>query len=523
MRVLAILLLASVAVADEVKGRVTQVVADAIYVDLGSSHGVAAGDPGEILRVGQRIADVEVVTASGTQARLSILRSTRRPQVGDTVVLRVRAGRADDPESEAKRPPEERPFEPLLERQKKRAEPTAERNILHGRVTVQQIVQSDREGDLDYALSLLSSDGMFDRIAGSRWSLRWSANLHYRTGDAFEGSELEGEQLIVFDLAFARPVAGGGFVRFGRFLPRTLQSAGYFDGADAEFAVGANTRLGGAIGFKPTRFDLAPSLDEPAALVYASYRAGKRDDAYASGSYGLLASAWEGEFDRAALLIEQIAELGTARLDATATIDFDVGAAQFRSGTRLTQLDAFLSWRITRKMTLRGGADRWERLDNAAERERLPVLDPLLYEDGFWRSWVGAVFVLPWRLRLDLEYARIDSDSGPTTNPWRATLEHFGSSGGNVSLTVYGLESFEGDGYGGLLNGNLPLGGGKWLLQGAVGFRYLDVSGEEFDVTDVRFNVDYFTGGWQISGGLQWLGGTALDSLLFDVRVDYRF
>ncbi len=524
-----LLLLAVPAAGEEVSGKVTQVVADALYVDIGSAQGLGPGDGGEIRRVGARIADVAVVTASGSQARLSIIRSTRRPVVGDTVVMRVRAAKPDEAETEAeaKRPPDERPFEPLLERQKRRAKPTSERNILHGRVSFQQLVQMDREGDLDFSISLLSSDGMLDRIAAGPWSMRWSANLYYRTGEAFENSELDGEQLIVFNLAFARPLEGGGFFRAGRFLPRTLNSAGYLDGADIEVAVGDNSRLGAALGFKPTRFDLTPSLDEPTGLVYLSHRAGTRGGAFASGSYGLLASGWKGEFDRAALLLEQVAELGKARLDATATIDFDVGGTEFRTGTRLTQLNAYLSWRISRAVTLRAGADHWERLDTAAERAQFNIVDPLLFDDGFWRSWLGAVFVLPGRLRLDLEYASINSDTGPTTTPWRVTLEHFdpfGIRGGNVSFTVYSLESFTGDGYGGRLNMHFPLAGGRWMFRAAAGFRYLEVADVEFDVTDVRLNVDYLPGGkWQISGGVQWLGGTALDSLLVDFRVDYRF
>jgi len=499
-----LLLLAVPAAGEEVSGKVTQVVADALYVDIGSAQGLAPGDGGEIRRVGARIADVAVVTVSGSQARLSIIRSTRRPVVGDDVVMRVRAAKPGDTETEAeaKRPPDERPFEPLLERQKRRAKPTSERNILHGRVSFQQLVQMDREGDLDFSISLLSSDGMLDRIAAGPWSMRWSANLYYRTGEAFENSDLDGEQLIVFNLAFARPLEGGGFLRVGRFLPRTLNSAGYLDGADIEVAVGDNSRLGAALGFKPTRFDLTPSADEPTGLVYLSHRAGTRGGAFASGSYGLLASAWKGEFDRTALLLEQVAELGKARLDATATIDFDVGGTEFRTGTRLTQLNAYLSWRISRAVTLRAGADHWERLDTAAQRAQFDIVDPLLFDDGFWRSWLGAVFVLPGRLRLDLE----------------------GIRGGNVSFTVYNLESFTGDGYGGRVNMHFPLAGGRWMFRAAAGFRYLEVADVEFDVTDVRLNVDYLPGGkWQISGGVQWLGGTALDSLLIDFRVDYRF
>jgi len=522
-----LLLLAATVTAEEVRGKVTQVIADAVYVDVGSSQGLAAGDVGEIRRVDARIADVEAVTVSGSQARLSILRSTRRPVVGDEVVLRTRGTKKADSEEDAKRPPDERPFEPLLERQKRRAEATPEENIFHGRVSFTELVQSDREGDLSYAISQLSSDGMLDRIAGSRWSLRWSGNLYYRTGEAFEDSRLDGSQLIVFDFAFARPVGDGGFFRFGRFLPRTLSSAGYLDGADLEVPVGENVRLGAALGFKPTRLDLSPSLDEPTGLVYTSYRAGRRSEAYASGSYGVLVSAWEGNLDRTALLLEQIAELGKLRLDATATIDFDAGGAEFRDGTNLTQFDVFLSWRVTRAVTLRTGADHWERLDTAAEREQLSIVDPLLFDDGYWRSWIGAVFVLPARLRLDLEYAQINSDTGPTTTPWRATLEHydpFGILGGNVSLTIYSLEGFDSDGYGGLFNLNFPLSGGRWLIRAGAGFRYLDVATESFDVTDVRLHVDYVPNSrWQISGGVQWLGGTVLDSLLVEFRVDFRF
>jgi len=527
--ILLLLLAAAPAFADEVRGRVTQVIAGAAYVDVGADDGVAEGDAGEIRRAGARIADVEVVTVAGSQARLSVLRFTRAPAVGDEVVLRTKgaAAAASDGETEAKKPPEERPFEPLLERQKKRAEPTTERDILHGRLSVQQLFQVDNESDLDYSISEFSADGTYDRIAGSRWALRWSGNLYYRTGAAFDDSDLDGAELVVFDLSLAHPLGDGGFVRFGRFLPRTLTSAGYFDGADAEVALGRNVRIGGAVGFKPDRVDLAPSGDEPEALVYASVRGGRRESAYWSGSYGVFASAWKGELDRAALLIEQVAELGRLRLDATATIDFDVGSSLFESGTRLTQLDAYLTWRVARWLTLRGGADHWERLDTAAERDRYDIVDALLFGDPFWRSWVGAVLVLPARLRLDMEYAQIESEQGPTTNPWQVTLEHydpFGVPGASVSVTVYGLEGFDGDGYGGLFNAHTPLGGGIWFLSASAGFRAFDEAGTDFEITDVRLSIDYNPSrSWQLHGGVQWLGGTAVDSFLVDLRVDFRF
>ena len=51
-----------------------------------------------------------------------------------------------------------------------------------------------------------------------------------------------------------------------------------------------------------------------------------------------------------------------------------------------------------------------------------------------------------------------------------------------------------------------------------------DGADQTFDVTNVSVNLDYLAGGgWQVSGGVQWFGGTALDSLLFEFRLDYRF
>jgi len=523
-----VIILAASATAEELRGKVTQVVAGAIYIDVGSARGLASGDAGEVRRAGTRVADVAVITVSGSQARLSISRSTRRPVLGDEVVLFTQSKKkAESAKQDAKRPTEEEPFQPLLERQKLRAKPVAKRNIFHGRVSFQQLVQIDNEGDFDYSTSLLSSDGMFDRIGGSPWSLNWAGNLYYRTGDAFEGTELEGDQLILFGLSFARPLADGGFLRFGRFLPRAMSGAGYLDGAAIETSVGQNTNLGAAFGFKPTRLDLSATTDEPTGLVYASYAAGTRGDAYSSGSYGVLVSGWESRLDRTALLLEQVVERGKARLDATATVDFDVGGAEFHEGVRLTRMDAVFSWRHSRATTFRAGADRWERLDTAAERAQFEALGPLLFDSAFWRPWVGAVFVLPAHYRLDLEYAQIHGDDGSTTAPWRATLEKFdpfGIAGANMSFTVYNLEGLTGDGYGGLMNTSFPFAAGTWTLGASAGFRLLDTNDQELDVTDVRLSVDHLLGsGWQLSGGVHWVNGTAVDSLLLEFRVDYRF
>jgi hypothetical protein len=525
-----VLLAALAAAQEQVNCRVAYVAQDAVYVDAGSAAGLQAGDLGVIRHGGVEIAAVEVVSTTKSQARVRLVRKTREPEAGDPAVFKVRDREPAPAEPKAKakaEPAGEEPFVPLLEHQKLKTE-TSERNIFHGRISLSQLFQLDNEGGMDYSTTILGTHGMLDRIGGSPWSLRWSGNLSYRTGPAFDESALEGGRLDLYDFSFLRKLQNSGYVRLGRLVPRAIQAAGYLDGALYEQPLGAKTRLGGALGFKPTRDELQPTADEPTAIVYGAFEAGERGGFRYSGTTALLVSTFSGDLDRTALLFDQFLETGkTFRINATAEVDFDTGASLFHEGTRLTRLDVFSTWQALKPLAIKAGLDHYERLDTAAERDMLGLVNAALFADGFWRYWAGAAISMPARTRLDLEYAVIDSESGPTTKHWRGSLAHydpFGLSGGAVTLTVYNLESFDGDGVGGLLDANLPITGGKWFVRPALGFRAFDVAQGSFDVTDVRLQLEYIPGAaWSLRLGLSYLTGTAVDSFLVEFGASYRW
>lgn len=505
---------------------VTQVTADGFYADAGSERGLQGGDTAVVLRDGREVARAEVMAVAGASARFRLLSGA--VEEGDRVRVRVRAAPVPEavPAPKPEKPAAPEAFVPLLERQNKRLAGEGRANLFHGRLSLAQLFHADNEGDLDYWTTILYADGSLDRIGGGPWALRWSGNLSARGGEAFEGSTLEGARLDLYELSLGRRLEKGGFLKLGRFLPNALPAAGYFDGVHAESAPGRGLRFGGILGLKPTRDELDVSADEPTAVLYTTLEAGERARSHYSGTLGVLGSLWEGDPDRAALLIDQSYEAGTRfYLNSSLEVDFDVGGAEFRTGTRLTRGDAQATFRVGRSLSLRAGFDHWEQLDTRAERDALGVADPALFDSGFWRYWGGFGQELPGKLRLDAEVASIHPE--PEDPLWRVTLtrrDPFGANGGYASLTAYNLEGASGDGIGGLFGAYVPLGRGRWSVFGSAGFRSIDDSGTSFDVTDVDLRLEYRpTPRWDLHVGAQHSFGEGLDSTLLEVGLGYRW
>ncbi len=514
---------------EDVHGSVAYVAADAVYIDVGSENGLQPGDLGTVLRSGREIATIEVVSTTKRQARVRMLKQDEAPVAGDRVILKVRRSAPEpDPLEGEPRPGPEVPkeFEPLLQRQLRMAEIEEPRNLFHGRVAITQLVRVDGHGS-DYATTLLSTNGSLDRIDGTPWAFRWGGTFSYRAGEAFSGSALEGGRADVYDFQFRRRLGEDGVFQVGRFVPRAMASAGYFDGLGAEVSVGDWLRVGGAAGLKPTRDDLALSADEPTGLLYLTHATGDDQEVQVSGTLGLLGSAYDGSFDRLAVLVEEFVTSGDLRANATAEIDFDVDNRAFRDGIRLTRLDAYASWAINQPVTVRVGIDHHERLDTGAERAAFGAVDASLYKDGFWRYWAGLRLSLPGRVQLDAEVGAIEGRHGYRTTNWRATLSHsdmLGLRGSTTSLTVYNLEGLDGDGIGGILEGFVPLTGGKLYVRPGLGFRNFRQSERPFEVTDLHLHLDYnVSEAWELRAGATYLTGVALDSLLIEVGAAFRW
>ena len=323
-------------------------------------------------------------------------------------------------------------------------------NIFHGRLRLREVFQLDPKSHLDYSRTRLGSDGSLERIDGTPWTLDWSGDLSYRDGRAFSRSrDYREPRLDVYRLSLRRKFDDGGFLRLGRFLPPELPGAGYIDGVQKEQVLSRNFRFGLLAGLKPTRFELDISAKEPTGVVYGTAEAGKPQDLYYSGTLGVLGSAYEGKFDRFALLLDQRADI-TSRVSVFSAAELDTGAGagvrEVRDGASLSHIDAYALATVTSFLTLRAGLDHYERPPTRVEVDLLPSIageEDRFFDRGYWRYFVGGTESLPWRLRLDEEIAFIDAPGEDYTPRWRVSLTRRGLplfEDGSVTMTAYNLD-----------------------------------------------------------------------------------
>lgn len=521
--------------------RVTYDGVDTVRVDAGTAEGLREGVLGSLSLYDGRLFHFEVLDAGRESASL---RLTSGP-VGTDLFRRsvelafeplppeAAVDGADAPAPDRKslgRPAESgdaEEFIPLLAPRQDVPKVSERRNVSHGRVQVRQMLQTDAENDFDYSVTRVSSSGTVDRLEGSHWSFDWAGDLRYRDGGAFaRHPDYQDVVPYLYRAVFHRPVGEDGLFRFGRFLPQQLPGIGYVDGLQAEVHPGEHLRLGVVGGLKPGRIDLEPSANEPLATGYATVEAGRRSDAYYSGTLGLLTSYYDGRTDRLAMLFDQRANLGRDfTLYSTAEVDFDAGTAQTRTGTRLTRLDVTAVSRLSSFLTIQGGADHWERPDHQAERELLPFDDDRFFDDGYWRYWIGSTQNLPWQLRLYEEIAYIDSDTAGRNALWRVRATRtglFAWRDASATLTLYSLAAYENDGYGLWASGYFPLHKGRLVVQPAAGFRLLDAApqGEDISLSYFSLHLDgRLSKNWTLFGGWTYSNGDAVDSTMLDVGV----
>jgi hypothetical protein len=519
--------------------RITNEVSDGFYVDKGTEQGLRQGLAGSMQLDDGRIVEFEVVQTTNKLALLRITGSARKQEklVGQTVQLVFERDESDVENKDQKSPAnssqiaENEPFVPLLAPVKWNLGLPEPRNILHGQMRVSRATQYDNEYQLDYSVTHYNSSGSLERINGSDWSFEWSGDVAYRSGDAYSNHpDYEKPRLDLYNGSFRRPLAEDGFLRLGRFLPRELPGIGYVDGIQGQIRYDEHLSLGAIAGFKPDRYDLDFSVDEPLLAGYATYEAGKRPGPYYSGTAGILGSLYDGQTDRLALLLDQRAGIGPLfTLYSTAELAFDVGGAQTRTGTNLTRLDMTAVSRLSSGLTFRAGVDHWERPDNRAERDLLIYEDDRYFDNGYWRYWVGSDQGLPWNLRLSEELSYIDSDIYDYDPRWRVGLTHtdlFGWQGASMTGTIYNLGTETIDGYGSRLSAYLPLMNHRLFVQPMAGFQMVttDPQDQEFDLTYLSIRVNgRLSTNWSLFGGFTNTFGDRVDSTLLNLGIRYKW
>ena len=523
-----------------VSGRITYEIRDGVYVDRGADDGLRQGTLGSLRFDDGGVFAFETLSVSRQSA---LLRLTNRParrerlagQMIELVFEQISPvnGKDKSQESRGTSAPQEDggKFVPLLAPPQWNVGLPETRNISHGQIRIRQMLQSDNEDFLDYSVTRIGSSGSLEKIEGSEWSFEWSGDLAYRAGDALRfHPDHEEPRLDLYLASLYRPIGEDGFFRFGRFLPRELPGIGYIDGLQTQSRHTDNWLLGVVAGLKPDRSNLDPSGHEPTAAAYATFEAGDRDGSHYLATAGVLGSLYRGQADRLALLFDQRASWGSSlTLYSTAEIDFDVGGAEKRKGTRLTRLDLSAVSRPSSFLTLRAGVDHWERPDNRAERDLLLIEDDRLFDRGFWRYWVGSDQGLPWNLRLSEEIALIDSPDYDYDPRWRIGLTRrglFSRPEASATATIYNLDAPGLDGYGARLSAYLPLLKHKLFAQPAAGFRMLDAEpqSQEFEVSYLSLRLHgRLSRAWTLSGGFTHSYGDSVDATLIDAGLRFAW
>lgn len=525
-----------------VSTRIIYETADGIYLNAGTDYGLSQGLVGSLALDDGRTFEFEVLHVARQTALLRLRGAPGGESLlGRTIELAFQPAPAEasDESAPAKETDGKTPgpsgataeFVPLLTPGKHAPQSTGPRNVSHGRVQVRQTLQTDSDSDREYLVTRMNTSGSVERISGTPWSFTWAGNLRYRSGDGYrDHSQYQDPHVDLYEAMLQRSLADGGFLRFGRFVPRELPGIGPVDGLQGELHPGGRLRFGAVAGLKPSRIDLEVSTMEPLAAAYTTFEAGKRDRAYYSGTFGLLGSMFDGETNRLALLADQRAGLGpNLTLYSTAQVDFDIGTAQTRSGTRLTRLNAYVVRRVTSSIRLRGGVDHWERPDNPAERDLLLVNDDRFFGNGYWRYWIGSSQNLFKTLRLSQEIAYITSDSVDGDIRWRVGATKtgfFGLPDASMTLTLYNLVGAVADGYGARISGYLPLLDRKWFVQPSAGFRLLeaDPQADDFTLTYLSLRLDgRLSKKWSVQGGGTYTFGDSVDSSLFELGVRYSW
>jgi hypothetical protein len=522
-----------------VSSRITNEVSNGFYINKGTDQGLRQGMIGSLQFDDGRILEFEVVQATRTLAMLRLAGTSEKQEglIGKSVELVFEQDTRQEQDTDKKPPTKSSAtadndrFVPLLAPPQWTLGLPEARNIFHGHIGIRQTLRTEREFQRDYSVTHYSSSGSLDRIEGSDWSFEWSGDLAYRSGDAYSNHpDYQEPRLDLYTGLFQRPLADDGFLRLGRFLPRELPGIGYVDGVQGQIHRGEHLSLGAVAGFKPDRYDLAPSVDEPLLAGYATFEAGKRPGPYYSGTAGILGSLYEGQADRLALLFDQRAGFGPLfTLYSTAEVDFDIGGAQTRTGTNLTRLDVTAVSRPSSGLAFRAGLDHWERPDNRAERDLLLFEDDRFFDDGYWRYWVGSDQGLPWNLRLSEEVSFINSDTYDYDARWRLGLTRtglFSWKDASMTATIYNLAVEGMDGYGGRLSAYLPLMKHKLFILPMAGFQMLDVEPQEqqFELTYLAMRVNgRLSPNWSLLGGFTYSYGDWVDSTLLDLGLRYRW
>lgn len=153
----------------------------------------------------------------------------------------------------------------------------------------------------------------------------------------------------------------------------------------------------------------------------------------------------------------------------------------------------------------------------------LPVADDRLFDDGYWRYWVGGQQELPWSLRLSEEVGLISGVEDGSTPRWQVGLTRIGLfdwTQASSTVTLYNLEGAGASGYGARFSSFLPMFDGQIIVQPEAGIRLLtpEAESDNLSLTYAALRLDgRISRNWTLSGGFTYTTFEGETSTLLDL------
>ncbi len=510
---------------------ITYAAGDQLYIDAGTDDALAVGAEGVVRRGESEVARVRVRSASSSSSSLEIVRrfAAEGPRVGDRVVFRI-AKPAPETTDDGTSPPakkKDEPFVPLLAPTEPLAAKTGTSNVFHGWLEVGAGANLSDVDDRDETRFRLSTGGSLDRIAGGAWSAEWDVDWYQRGGDDAD-DPTEGE--VEIDRFVLRYHFGDdGVVGIGRIQPLALPSVGRIDGIYGEVRATQGLRFGVVGGTRPDLEDQGFSSDEYAVAPYAVFEAGSYDDVRLWTSAGFLATWYDGESDRQALLLDARVDLAKRYVvRVTSEVDFYDSDDVARSGTRVTRLGAYASadfhdlfqpWVDVRDIEL----------PDTLARRSIQVDPDQPFDDGYRRTSIGVRHELGQGWSLEESVARTDADNIDDDATFRVRAAKsglFGLRGSRADLAVYEILGIDSDGIGASGSVSLMPAESLWLRLGYVHSEIdTDTAGNpSFSTKTATFDFDWFlTNDLSLSSRLAHAFGDEDDASLLDVSLTWRW
>lgn len=341
-----------------VRGKVTYVAGDAIYVSLGKESGVKDSTSAYIIANKDTIAVLKIFATSSKSAACTIVRSKRQPVIGDVVIAGVTSVDTSSP----------RQTVPTV-----RNDTLSTRNIaqtdtiekaksaslisLQGRISLQYATtrQSNSAPDVSQPGVLINVRGKMNELP-----IRFEFYGNFRSTVYATTSQLAGSnsnQTHIYRMSLDYD-DGLNRVSIGRTIPPLSAAVGYIDGAVISRSVGEFT-FGAGGGFEPTFSQRSFSTDFKKLVLFGNYHSDSRLPTLGSVAYSrtYFHSLIDREVVSALLNIDPSSEL-----HLWAQSDFDLRLMrnnQLVLKPNLTNLFAMANYRIANFLALGAGISSW--------------------------------------------------------------------------------------------------------------------------------------------------------------------